>query len=308
MYTCKICGRKFKSIRALGGHTSSAHPANPGAGDGELNGSEPFEVQPEGEAPAAEPEDESEADEIRQRIARGYNYEQLTKQFGYDPRSVRRQMDKVVPPATEGESAAPVVYKQTEVLNPEVMLRRYLNGSYEDELEFRGMMKLRASILLANELANIQKTMAEAEAKRLEPLLKVLREGREELDAAAARARGQSFEMAQEAAEGAVGRVLGYIDQKLPKGPPPKDANELITKRIDKLMEFMEHTMESQMFPQQVGTKAPEGWEYEGPQGQAQPSPQASPQPQSQAPQPHHGSPPGWTVEKEQNEEEESND
>jgi hypothetical protein len=311
MYTCKICGRKFKSIKALGGHTSSAHPGNPGAGESETNSSEPSEVQPEDEMSAAEPEDESEAADIRQRIAHGYNYDQLTRQFGYDPRSVRRQMDKVIPPAAEGESAAPVVYKQTEVLNPEVMLRRYLNGSYEDELEFRGMMKLRASILLANELANIQKTMAEAEAKRLEPVLKVLREGREELDAAAARARGQSFEMAQEAAEGAVGRVLGYIDQKLPKGPPPRDANELITKRIDKLMEFMEHTMESRMFPQQVGTKAPEGWEYEGPPGQPHPSSQASPQPQPQgtppqgALQPHQDSPPGWAVEREQDENEE---
>jgi hypothetical protein len=295
MYTCKVCGRKFKSIKALGGHTSSAHPANPGAGDGETESSEPFEVLPEDEVSAAEPEDESEASEIRQRIARGYNYEQLTKQFGYDPRSVRRQMDKVIPPATEGEPTAPVVYKQTEVLNPEVMLRRYLNGSYEDELEFRGMMKLRASILLANELANIQKTMAEAEAKRLEPLLKVLREGREELDAAAARARGQSFEMAQEAAEGAVGRVLGYIDQKLPKPPPPRDTEDVLTRMLGKMTDMMMHTFESQMNPQQVGTKGPEGWEYHGPPSQPQPA-----QPQ--------GQPPGWTTREEQDEAKEDAD
>ena len=111
--------------------------------------------------------------------------------------------------------------------------------------------------------------------------------------------------MAQEAAEGAVGRVLGYIDQKLPKGPPPRDANELITRRIDKLMEFMEHMMESKMFPEQVGMKAPEGWEYEGPPSQPQPSVQAQgTQPQG-ALQAKPDSPPGWTTEKGQNEEEE---
>jgi hypothetical protein len=114
--------------------------------------------------------------------------------------------------------------------------------------------------------------------------------------------------MAQEAAEGAVSRVLGYIDQKLPKGPPPKDASELITKRIDKMWDMMEHMMESKMFPAEVGKKAPEGWEYEGPPSQTQPSPQPQASPQG-ALQSHQGSPPGWAVEREQNDEkEESSD
>ena len=279
---------------------SSAHPQSPPEAVVHSENVNPVPEDDEDEVSAAEAEDESEASEIRQRIARGYNYEQLTKQFGYDPRSVRRQMDKVIPPAAEGEPTAPVVYKQTEVLNPEVMLRRYLNGSYEDELEFRGMMKLRASILLVSELANIQKTMAEAEAKRLEPLLKVLREGREELDAAAARARGQSFEMAQEAAEGAVGRVLAYIDQKLPKPPPPRDTEDVLTRMLGKMTDMMMHTFESQMNPQQVGTKGPEGWEYHGPPSQPQPAPAQSAQTQ--------GQPQGWTTREEQDEDKEDAD
>jgi len=300
MVKCKICGRKFKSEQALGGHMSSAHPQSPPEAVVRSENVNPVPEDDEDEVSAAEAEDESEASEIRQRIARGYNYEQLTRQFGYDPRSVRRQMDKVIPPAAEGEPTAPVVYKQTEVLNPEVMLRRYLNGSYEDELEFRGMMKLRASILLVSELANIQKTMAEAEAKRLEPLLKVLREGREELDAAAARARGQSFEMAQEAAEGAVGRVLAYIDQKLPKPPPPRDTEDVLTRMLGKMTDMMMHTFESQMNPQQVGTKGPEGWEYHGPPSQPQPAPAQ--------PAPPQGQPHGWTTRQEPDEEKEDAD
>ena len=307
MFTCKVCGRKFKSKDALGGHMSHAHPQKP------VEAVVPPENGDTG-TEALEPDDESKAGEIREYIARGYNFEQLVHELHFPERSVRREWAKEVQPASEAkpdqDSNLPATYKQTEVINPEALLRRYADGSYEDELELRGMVKLRAAMLMVMDLANIQKTMAEAEAKRLEPLLRVLREGREELDAAAARARGQSFEMAQEAAEGAVGRVLGYIDQKLPKGPPPRHANELITKRIDKLMEFMEHMMESRMFPEQVGTKAPDGWEYEGPPSQPQPSPQPQgTQPQG-ALQPHQGSPPGWMVEKQQNEEEEegSND
>jgi hypothetical protein len=150
-------------------------------------------AEPKEEVSAPEPEDESEGAEIRERIARGYNYEQLTKQFGFHPRSVRREMDKMIPPASEGDSNLPATYKQTEVINPEALLRRYADGSYEDELELRGMVKLRAAMLMVMDLANIQKTMAEAEAKRLEPLLKVLREGRDELDAG--RCQGERAEL-----------------------------------------------------------------------------------------------------------------
>ena len=180
-------------------------------------------------------------------------------------------------------------------------MRRYTDGSREDELELRGMMKLRGAMLMVLDLANIQERFASAEAKRLEPLLKVLKEGRAELDAAAARASGQSFQMAQEAAEGAVGRVLGYIDQKLPKSPPPKDTSDLVTRRVDKMLDMMFHTMESQMMPGQEGKVAPEGWEYEGP-----PSPgQTAFGPTPTQPQ---GKPSGWTVEREQDEEKEDSD
>jgi hypothetical protein len=281
MFTCKVCGRKFKSKDALGGHVSHAHPQNPPEAVCEND-------NPDLEAP--EPEDESKAAEIREYIARGYNFEQLIGELHFPERSVRREWARRVQPASEAkpdqESNLPATYKQTELINPEALLRRYTDGSYEDELELRGMMKMQASILMVMELANIQKTMAEAEAKRLEPLLKVLREGREELDAAAARARGQSFEMAQEAAEGAVSRVLGYIDQKLPKGPPPKDMSEMFTKRIDKMWEMMEHMWEQRMFPGQP-SQPPEGWEYR----------RESATPAGQAPsQSSAGAPAGWEI------------
>ena len=281
MVKCKICGRKFKSEQALGGHMSTAHPQGRADQVTQNDKVEPVTSELESEGVAAE---------IRYYLSQYYSFEQLTKQLHFSETSVRREMAKSIPPASEENSHLPVTYKQTEVINPEALLRRYSDGSYEDELELRGMVKLRAAMLMVMDLANIQKTMAEAEAKRLEPLLRVLQEGRKELDAAAARASGQSFQMAQEAAEGAVSRVIGYIDEKIPKAPPPKDTSDLITKRVDKMLDMMFHTMESQMMPGKTGTEAPEGWEYHGPPSQPQ------------------GKSSGWTVEREQDKEKEDND
>jgi hypothetical protein len=311
MFTCKVCGRKFKSMNALGGHVSHAHmqaPAettvheNTNPGPGEAETTNPVE---------AEPEDESKADEIRGYIAQGYKFEQLVHDLHFPETSVRREWAKRIQPEPDAQSdqsgSLPAIYKHTEVISPEALLRRYTNGGYEDDLKLRGKMELWASVLVVMELANIQKTMAEAEAKRLEPLLKVLREGREELDAAAARARGQSFEMAQEAADGAVSRVLGYIDQKIPKGPPPKDTDDVLTRMLGKMTDMMMHTFESQAFPQQAANKTPEGWEYVDHSRRPQPQAQPQPQPQEQ-PQAHRGVPPGWASGAELEEQEEKED
>jgi hypothetical protein len=94
--------------------------------------------------------------------------------------------------------------------------------------------------------------------------------------------------MAQEAAEGAVSRVMGYIDQKLPKGPPPKDMSEMVTKRIDKMWEMMGHMWEQQMMPGYAANKPPEGWEYRE-------VPAAAPSQEAAQSQPTEGAgPPGW--------------
>ncbi|MDV2988788.1 MAG: C2H2-type zinc finger protein [Dehalogenimonas sp.] len=261
MYTCKICGREFKSIKALGGHTSGAHPAKniePSNAEGDVP------EQAEGEK-----DDESIAAEIREYLGKGYSFEQLTKQLHFKDRTVRQEIAKMTPAADTQPSSLPATYKQSEVISPEAVLRRYMGDSYEEQCELRGMMKLRASMLLVMELANIQKTEAEAEAKRFEPLLRVLNASREELDAAAVRARGASLEMAREAAQEAVGGVLGYIEEKLPKGPPPKTVDEAYAKRVDKVMDMMWGMMEQQMVPGRGGGKIPEGWETEQKKGGA---------------------------------------
>jgi len=97
-------------------------------------------------------------------------------------------------------------------------------------------------------------------------------------------ARESNRDIAVEAAHSAVGQVLGYIDQKLPKGPPPKDVSEMITKRLDKMWDLMDHMMEQRMFPGYEANKPPEGWEYREVPGSAQAPSQ----------EPGQSSPPGW--------------
>jgi len=195
----------------------------------------------------------------------------------------------------------PVVTRGTEVITPEGIMQTLSDGSKDWQLRLEGMMLLRAAQRMVMDDVEILKRQAEAEAKGIETAIRVMQEGREELKTAAERARESQMTMAREAAEETAARIAGYIDQKLPKGPPPKDMSEMVTKRIDKMWEYMEHMMEQRMFPGQAG-KAPEGWEYEGPPPQPQPSSQHK-SPQSQ------GNPLGWTVEQQPEEKEEhSND
>jgi hypothetical protein len=203
MFECELCGKKFKSARALGGHMSSAHPKGQIAVPAQNSNPEPAE---------ADQEDEGVGIEIRSYLSQGYNFEELTRQFGFSPRSVRREMEKFVRPALE-QNNMPVTYKQSEVINPEAVLRRYTDGSYEDEIELRGMMKLRAAMLMVMDLVNIQKGEAEADARRVEPILRMMKEGREEVDAAARRAKESNVEIAERAAYDTASQLSQVISQ-----------------------------------------------------------------------------------------------
>jgi hypothetical protein len=139
------------------------------------------------------------ASQIRDYLGKGYSFVQLTKQFGFDPRSVHREMEKMVLPegnalsmkADPSDDGLPVMRKTgggAEITTPEAILKYYMTGGDPEKYELRGMMKLRAAMLMVMDLVNIQKAAAEADAKRLEPVLRLMKETREEQDAAAARA------------------------------------------------------------------------------------------------------------------------
>ena len=240
MFKCKLCGREFKSKSALGGHVSTAHrqtgedaqaqAASPPAAPVQLPGGLVISDTAEGEA-----------EQIRSYLRDGYTFEQLTDGFGFKETTVRQEMARVIPP--EGEKIAeealtdgiPVTRKAgsgIEVLNPEAVLRRYTDGSPEDEIELRGMMKLRAAMLMVMDLVNIQKEAAEADAKRLKPILDLMKETREEQDAAAARAKASSMDIALEAAHQTALEIGNSIDARVAEISKPAPSEKSIADRM----------------------------------------------------------------------------
>ncbi|WP_279115762.1 hypothetical protein [Dehalococcoides mccartyi] len=223
-------------------------------------------------------EEPSLAEQIRSYLKQGYSVSQLRDQFGFKETTIRQEIEKMVPPegnqlvkaSDSKDDGLPVMRKMgggMEVTTPEAVLRRYMDGSEREQIELRGMMKLRAAMLMVMDLVNIQKAAAEADARRLEPVLRLMKETREEQDAAAARAKASSYEMAREAAQEAVGGVMNYIEDKIPKAPPPKTVDEAYAKRIDKVMDMVWGMMEQQMFPGRQAGGVPEGWESEQQKG-----------------------------------------
>jgi len=110
----------------------------------------------------------------------------------------------------------PVIRKMgggMEMIAPEAVLRQYMGGTPEEELELRAIMKFRAAMLMVMDLVNIQKGSAEADAKRMEPILKLMKETREEQDAAAQRARESNIEIADRAAYETATQLSQVISQ-----------------------------------------------------------------------------------------------
>ena len=175
-----------------------------------------------------------------------------------------------------------------DVLTPEAVLQelRLQDGDYKI-----GFVDGIAMLLLA---ARLNQELATTQAQAMTPMISMLQALREEERQAAERAKASSLDIAREAAQDAVGGVLGYLDQKIPKGPPPKDMTEMITKRIDKMWDMMDHMMQQKMFPGYEAGKPPEGWESENMRRMPQHEPQA---PQS------GGAPVGWESESKEKEE-----
>lgn len=100
-----------------------------------------------------------------------------------------------------------------EMIAPEAVLKHYMGGTPEGEVELRAIMKFRAAMLMVMDLVNIQKGSAEADAKRMEPILRLMKETREEQDAAASRAKASSEEIAERTAQATAGQLFGAISQ-----------------------------------------------------------------------------------------------
>ena len=216
MIKCTICNREFKSPQALGGHMRSAHQegsteeTNPPENLEETENREAADKEPEKET-AIVPVEPTQAEQIRSYLKQGFTVKQLIDRFGFSDSTIRQELAKLVKPEGEAiddkakhqDNAWPIIRKMgggAEVISPEAVLRQYMGGTPEEELELRAIMKFRAAMLMVMDLVNVQKNTAEADAKRMEPILRLMKETREEQDAAAQRAKESSSEIANQAA------------------------------------------------------------------------------------------------------------
>ncbi|MCL0065913.1 hypothetical protein M1N79_03440 [Dehalococcoidia bacterium] len=156
MLVCKVCGKKFKSKEALGGHMSGAHPQNNANNMPKTNAPKSIKAEgveessqnfAEGVVEAVSEEPSQSADEgpgrmesIRKLREQGYSAGQIKEDFGYAHSTVDQVFAEFIEPEAEldqgkEQETMPAVYEKDDRPNPEVLLRRYVDGSYEDELE-----------------------------------------------------------------------------------------------------------------------------------------------------------------------------
>ena len=140
-------------------------------------------------------------------------------------RSIIREELKLAHDSEEEESKEkekldgqfPVIRKMgggMEAIAPEAVLRQYMGGSTpEEQLELRAIMKFRAAMLMVMDLVAIQKGSAEADAERMTPILRLMKETREEQDAAAHRAKESNVEIANQAAYETATQLSQVISQ-----------------------------------------------------------------------------------------------
>ncbi len=250
--------------------------------------------------------DEGRIDYVRRRFAEAQTpeeVEQIEDELVADEKIPRGTVSRVksdmkksgdLPQSNSGASLVslkrqfPQRLGRYDVLTPEAVLEqlRLQDGDYKI-----GFVDGIAMLLLA---ARLNQELATTQAEAMTPMIKMLQTLREEERVAAERSKASASEAASIAAQQAVSGVVGYLEQKLPKGPPPKDTNELFTKRIDKMWDMMDHMMEQKMFPQ-AANKPPEGWEYERVNSPAPSSPSQS----EAAPKQTRPSPQGWAREQE---------
>ncbi len=301
MYQCK-CGRKFKTPQALGGHRGTCRlgqegaepqapseaPAVAQAVDAQAppDGNKPQVASPSEAAQAvtdkASPDgdEECEAKQIRQYLAQGYSFEQLTGPLKFKPTTVRREMAKDNPPEEpEGHEDQETPYPMTrkygqgmEVLNPEVIIGRIMNNGQVPlpyGLGLRdGMLLLRAGMLMTMDLVNIQKGAAEAQAKALEPVLKVLQEGRAEMDSAARRAKESTVEVAHTAAQETLGGAMPQILEMVKQQAMTQSANPFAGMMAGVMQPILQQTLGNLMGSLMAGAVLAKAGRQQGQAGQ----------------------------------------
>jgi hypothetical protein len=255
MVKCKICDREFKSKSALGGHMSTAHQGRRTGEEAQAQASPSPAAPAQLPAPVVSEATPGEAEQIRSYWQQGYTFEQLTTELGFKPTTVRQVISKMIhpkgKPETEKEEGKvptlPLVLKdgKGEMISPEAVYYQLVaDDGINGERDFRALMKWAASIEMVQRMTQIRKGEAEAFAETIKPMLDMMEKSRQELDAAAARAKESSIEIAEAAAAGAAARATMHVDQKFEE--LKKQKADIATVQ-DPMKGLMARTMESMM-------------------------------------------------------------
>jgi hypothetical protein len=225
VFTCSVCGKKFKTMQALGGHVGRAHPQNKAEKMPENNNPEPVEAEEVVEAVPEEPSQTQPSDNgpsvmenIRNLRRQGYSARQVKEEFGYARSTVDQVFAEFIEPEGKGEDddreeRLPVTTKGTEIITPEAIMQRLANGSQDWHLRLEGMMLLRAAQRMNRDDIEMTRMQAEADATRIRPILDLMKETRLEQDAAAQRARESNMEIAERTAYETAGQLSQVITQ-----------------------------------------------------------------------------------------------
>jgi len=202
------------------------------------------------------------SDEDREKIRKlhelGYSQVQLWREFGFAKATVYdelpvRQLKEKQPESEEGktdDNVFPLVLKdgKGETLSPEAVYHRLVAADGIDgERDFKALMKWAAAIELVQRMSQIRKGEAEAFASTVKPMLDMMEKSRQELDAAAARAKESSMEIAEAAAAGAAARATMHIDEKFDQLKELKKEKADIATVQDPMKGLMARTMETMM-------------------------------------------------------------
>jgi len=225
VFTCSVCGKKFKTMQALGGHVGRAHPQNKAEKMPEDNNPEPVEAEKVVESVPEEPSQTQPSDNgpsvmenIRNLRRQGYSARQVKEEFGYARSTVDQVFAEFIEPEGKGEDddreeRLPVTTKGTEIITPEAIMQRLANGSQDWHLRLEGMMLLRAAQRMNRDDIEMTRMQAEADATRIRPILDLMKETRLEQDAAAQRARESNMEIAERTAYETAGQLSQVITQ-----------------------------------------------------------------------------------------------
>lgn len=155
-----------------------------------------------------------------------------------------------------------------EMINPEAILNQYLLGDGDSgRWMLKGMMMLRAAQMMVLTDVEIMKGQAEAQSKAIQPILSLMEKSREDMDAAAQRAKESNQEVAMRAAAGVGAQIMPEIEalkgQMIATSPNPMMS--MFAQTMQPLLGQVMGNMMTMFQPKQLGTQ-PGGQPASGPQ------------------------------------------